>query len=135
MDIQSIIQVGAGIVATLTTTIIYAVKVHRCKTKNEKLKEINKYAQIVQKIPDMIKEAEASVGSKNGALKKTLVLQQIQLRCAEEGIAYNNNKFAEAIENILETPQKKEIVDRLIEVKEEPIIQQKEQPQWLKEQN
>lgn len=108
MDIQSIVQVGAGIVATLTTTIIYAVKVHKCKNKNDKLKEINKYAQIVQQIPTMIKEAEKNVGNGNGALKKTLVLQQIQLKCAEKGIAYKNNEFAEEIEKILETPKKKE---------------------------
>lgn len=108
MDIQSIVQIGAGILTTVTATIIYAIKVHKCKTRNEKLSTLNKYAQIVQMIPTMIKEAEQNVGEGNGALKKTLVLQNIQLQCAEKGIEYKNDEFTTEIEKILETPQKKE---------------------------
>ena len=64
--------------------------------------------EIVQKIPELITQAELTVGSGNGALKKTLVLQQLQLMCAEKGINSNEQKFNEKIEEILLTPQKKE---------------------------
>lgn len=107
MDIQSIIQIGAGIATTVVTAVVYATKVHKCKTRNEKLATINKYAQIVQMIPTMINEAEKNVGAGNGELKKTLVLQNIQLKCAEKGIEYKNDEFEQEIEKILETPQKK----------------------------
>lgn len=108
MDIQSIIQIGTGIVVTVVTTVIYVIKIHKSKNRNEKLSTINKYAQIIQKIPSMITEAEQSVGAGNGTLKKTLVLQNIQLQCAEKGIEYKNDEFTQEIEKILETPQKKE---------------------------
>lgn len=77
-------------------------------TTTEKVRLLNKYAQIVQQIPELITEAEQTVGTGNGALKKTLVLQKIQLLCAEMGITYKNEEFSAEVEKVLETPQKKD---------------------------
>ena len=109
VDITQILQIvgstlAVGITAA-TTLITTTKKLKKAKSTNEKMQVIN---EIVQKIPELITQAELTVGSGNGALKKTLVLQQLQLMCAEKGINSNEQKFNEKIEEILLTPQKKE---------------------------
>ena len=107
MPIEQIIQLAGSIIAIIATIIIAYLRIRNAKTKEEKAKLINEYASIIQKIPELIKNAEETVGNGNGALKKTLVLQQIQLLCAEKGLSFENEEFNQKIEKILETPQKK----------------------------
>ena len=108
MDLTQIVQIVGSSAGIIITIIIAIIKIRNANTTTEKVRIINKYAQIIQQIPEMIKNAETSVGNGNGALKKTLVLQQIQLLCAEKGIDYKNEEFSQEIEKILETPQKKD---------------------------
>ena len=108
MGIEQWIQLAISIVAIIATIVTAIIKVHNANTKTEKVRLINKYAQIIQQIPTIITDIETQVGAGNGALKKTLVLQKIQLLCAEMGIKYQNEEFSTEVEKILETPQKKE---------------------------
>ena len=107
-DLATILQaVGSGL-AIIITIITAIVKVKQAKTTTEKVRLLNKYAQIVQQIPTLVTEAEEKVGSGNGALKKTIVLQQIQLQCAKMNLDYNEQNWETEIEKVLTTPQKKE---------------------------
>ena len=107
MPIEQILQLAGSIITIIAAIIIAYWKVKNAKSKEEKATLLNEYASIIQKIPELIKNAEETVGSGNGALKKTLVLQQIQLLCAEKGLSFENEGFNQKIEEILETPQKK----------------------------
>ena len=107
MPIEQILQLVGSIVTIIAAILITYLRVKNAKTKEEKATLLNEYASIIQKIPELIKNAETTVGNGNGALKKTLVLQQIQLLCAEKGLSYENTEFNQKIEEILETPQKK----------------------------
>lgn len=106
MDTEMIIALCYAGISTLGT-ILSVVKQVKTSKDNKKVREINKYAQIIQKLPDMISQAEEKVGSGNGELKKTLVMQQVELECAEKGIKFKYPGFSDEIETILETPQKK----------------------------
>lgn len=82
------------------------------KKKNTKLKKVVKLAQIVQKIPDYIEEAEkyypSTETTKYGWAKLNHVLNKVHMDCIQMGIEYNESQIKGEIEKILETPQKKE---------------------------
>lgn len=108
MDTQLILQIIGYLIIIIAYTVFTVLKIKKSNNKTEVAETLNKYAEIVKQIPTMINNAENSVGAGNGALKKTLVLQQIQLLCAEKGIEYKNEEFSQEIEKMLTTPQKKE---------------------------
>ncbi|UPW40907.1 hypothetical protein [Sigmofec virus UA08Rod_6125] len=100
-----LITTGCSIVITATTTIIAIVK---AKKENKKSKLV-KLAKIVQQIPGLIAEAEQTLGSGTGKAKLRYVLNAIQIECLKAQIEYKEDEIKVEIENILSTPQKKEI--------------------------
>lgn len=106
---------GASLLATVITAVIAIKTKSKANTKTAKLENVVELAKIVKKIPELVIEAEAMFPSSEtvtyGAQKLAYVLKEIQLECMQKNIKYNKDAFKYEIEKILETPQKKEIVD------------------------
>lgn len=102
MDIQSIFLIvscaisAAGIIATIITTL----------SKIKSNKDV-KLAQILQALPDAIKDAETVFGNGNGAAKLIYVLTKVNIACVNLGIQYDEEVWKNMVEKILETPSKK----------------------------
>lgn len=64
--------------------------------------------KVVQKIPGFITEAESCLGSSHGVQKLVYVLAKIQNECVLNGVKYDEDAFKYEVEQILNTPQKKE---------------------------
>lgn len=110
----------ASLAITIVTTIIAIVKLVQAKKssgeakataeENEKLRQVNTLAKIVQQIPSLITKAEElfpSVGEyKFGAQKLEYVLRELQILCMQANIEYQESEFTYEIEKILSTPQK-----------------------------
>lgn len=118
MNTKIITLVGYG-AAWLITTIFFTIR--NKKTKNlavKKLTSINneletktdklKLAQILQKIPQFIIEAEEACGGGTGTVKLETVLDKIMIECLKANIEYIKEDFKYEVEKILATPQKKE---------------------------
>lgn len=101
------IKIVCTVLTIATTIIISAVNIFKEKNKTNRLRKINKLAQIVQKLPQFIKESELLVGAGNGDIKNRLVLNQCQIECDNQNVEFIENDFKAEIEKILETPQKK----------------------------
>ena len=106
----------AGIALSAIITIISSAIAWRTKKgtteKNKKLEKVVELAKIVQKIPDLVIEAENLFPSKNeikyGNQKMTYVLKEIQLECIQKNVEFDKDAFKYEIEKILETPQKEQ---------------------------
>ena len=99
------ITTWCSIAITAATTIIALIKI---KKSNKQTKLVS-LAKIVQKIPEYIKEAESIFGSKTGQAKLRYVLNSLQVECLKANIEYQEEELKVEIENILSTPEKKEI--------------------------
>lgn len=76
--------------------------------KAGKKDKVIKLASIVKSIPKLVIEAEELLGSGNGSAKKTYVLNQLNIKCLQYGIEFDEKGLGIEIENVLATPQKKE---------------------------
>lgn len=111
--IEFISQYGFVIIEIFISTIAFVVL---CIRKNNVVIEDTIFEKLISKLPSIISMAEREVGEKNGERKLHLVL----------GVAYNylceltnlsvedvakkyGKRIEDAIESILETPQKKGI--------------------------
>lgn len=83
------------------------------QAENTTLQKIVSTAQVCQKLPQIINDVEQSFptidGVKFGAMKKRLVMQEVKNECAERDIDFDEKGFSQEIENILSTPQTKEV--------------------------
>ena len=108
----------AGIALSAIITVTSSIVAWRTKkgteAKTKKLKQIVELAKIVQKIPDLVIEAEnmfpTNQNIKYGNQKMTYVLKEIQLECIQKNVEFDKEAFKYEIEKILETPQKKGVV-------------------------
>lgn len=66
----------------------------------------NSVLEIIEKIPEYIREAEALFGRKTGEAKLNYALSRIQLECLKTNLDYNEDYYIKNIENVLNTPQK-----------------------------
>lgn len=87
-----------GIVYSVIATIL----------KSKKTKSV-KLAQIMQTLPSYIKEAETVFGGNTGAAKLVYVLNKVCIDCIKNHLDYNQDDWTVEIEEILSTPQKKEV--------------------------
>lgn len=60
-------------------------------------------------LPVFISEAEEMFGAGNGIAKLNYVLNKIHIKCLELSLPYDEKEIKTQIEEILETPQKKEV--------------------------
>lgn len=60
-------------------------------------------------LPIFIGEAEEMFGAGNGIAKLNYVLNKIHIKCLELSLPYEESEIKTQIEEILETPQKKEV--------------------------
>ena len=99
-----ILQILPYIVTAISITIAIIKEL-----KAGKKEKVIKLASVVKSIPKLIVEAEELLGQGNGSAKKTYVLNQLCIMCLQLGIEYDENGLGIEIENVLATPQKKEI--------------------------
>ena len=90
---------------TIVTSIIAVVNFFKSNKKTKTLK----LAQILQKLPNIINQVEKLIGRGSGEVKRSLVLNQIQMLCLQNDIDFVEEDFIAEIEKILSTPQKKEV--------------------------
>ena len=92
----------------IATSVVFGIiGIAAAVYKNYKHKKTIKLAQIVQRIPQHIIEAEETGAI--GAVKLAMVIHKVHIECLESNIKFNENQIKEEVEKILETPQKKEI--------------------------
>lgn len=106
MDVELIAAISYAGLSTIAAIFSF-IKQMKVSKDNKKVRNLVKTAQVLQKLPDMISQAEDKVGKGNGELKKTLVMQQVEIEAQDKGIKFEYPAFSEEIERILETPQKK----------------------------
>lgn len=105
MSIELISVIVYGILSTIANIIeIINNKKHK-KTINE-LNNENKFNKILIDLPETIDKVENEVkGTKQGAIRKTLVMQNAQLECSTKNISFDLPKVNSQIEKIMKAPQ------------------------------
>lgn len=93
----SVIIAAVGLVSAVIQTI-------RAQKKQGSIK----LAKIVQKLPELINEAEETLGSGTGPAKIQYVLNKCHIKCLQSNIEFDEQGLTTEIENILSTPQKGE---------------------------
>lgn len=73
-----------------------------------KNKKTQKVSAILAKIPNYIIEAETIFGGGTGKAKLAYVLNKIQVDCVKANINISEEVLTQQIENVMETPQKKQ---------------------------
>lgn len=107
MGVELISAIVYSVITTITT-IFGFIKSQRNKTLADKLNAINKFNEVLIDLPDVIDKVEDEVvGVKQGAIRKTLVMQNAQLECGSRNVQFDLPKVSNQIEKILKTPQKK----------------------------
>lgn len=71
------------------------------------IKNLEGVVDLLQGLPAKISEVEEIIGDGNGSAKKHLVVTDAYSECLLKGIELNKESIATAVEQILETPQKK----------------------------
>lgn len=100
-----------GIIIIISTAvsiigIVYSFIATILKGKKSKLV---RSAQILQELPTYITEAETIFGSKTGVAKLAYVLSKINIACIQEHLKFDEEAWKNQVEDILQTPQKKEV--------------------------
>lgn len=126
-EIITIIVSAIGLVITTIASTIQSIKAKvqgsanstlqaensTLQAENSTLQKVVSTAQVCQKLPQIINDVEQSFptidGVKFGAMKKRLVMQEVKNECAERDIDFDEKGFSQEIENILSTPQTKEV--------------------------
>lgn len=88
--------------------LIIAVILLVTKKKLPKSEKITAIYPIIDQLPEYINKAEEDLGPKTGFSKLLFVLSKIQTECEARRIKYDEKFWTKKIENILETPEKKE---------------------------
>lgn len=101
--------IALEIICSIACLILYIFK------KNKIILKDTAFEKVLEKLPFLISQAE--VAFKDGLQKKTLVLSvAMSLLAAETDLSFDElsakygDRLEEAIENILNTPQKKEVI-------------------------
>lgn len=119
-EIITIIVSAIGLFITTIAGAVQSIKAKKqgsenstLQAENSTLQKLVSTAQVCQKLPQIINDVEQSFptidGVKFGAMKKRLVMQEVKNECAERDIYFDEKGFSEEIENILSTPQAKEV--------------------------
>ena len=99
LQIMPIIAAAGSIAVAIVKTI-----------KAGKKDKIIKLAKVVKAIPGLVIEAEEVLGSGTGRAKLTYVLNQLNIKCLQSGIDFDEAGLKAEVENVLSTPQKKEAI-------------------------
>lgn len=109
MTIEQIIDICL-IAIGAAGTIIGIVKGKKSSTKTKKLEKVVTFAQLVQRLPEIICKVERLLPStsevKFGEQKLELALKEVEMECLKNNVEYDEKAFTYEIEKILETPQK-----------------------------
>lgn len=71
------------------------------------VKNLEGVIDLLQGLPAKISEVEEIIGDGNGSAKKHLVVSDAYSECLLKGVELSKDAISEAVENILDTPQKK----------------------------
>lgn len=92
------------------------IKTSKTQAEREKaisstLESVEQIYNIFDKVPSFISQAETLFGNGNGERKNYFVMKEIENECIKRKVDFdaNKDKFMSTIENILSTPQKKEL--------------------------
>lgn len=126
--IVQIVSIVSGSLAILFTVLLFFKKRKQEKLKEEQSKaneiekaelqrQIDNYQnditilqgtlEMLQGLPEKIREAENLFGAGNGGAKKMLVISEAQTECLTKGLPIDKQKISDYTENILDTPKKK----------------------------
>ena len=123
-----IVSIVSGSLAILFSVLLFFKKRKQEKLKEEQSKaneiekaelqrQIDNYQnditilqgtlEMLQGLPEKIREAENLFGAGNGGAKKMLVISEAQTECLTKGLPIDKQKISDYTENILDTPKKK----------------------------
>lgn len=126
--IVQIVSIVSGSLAILLSLLLFFKKRKREKLQEEQSKaneiekaelqrQIDNYQnditilqgtlEMLQGLPEKIREAEKLFGAGNGGAKKMLVISEAQTECLTKGLPIDKQKISDYTENILDTPKKK----------------------------
>ena len=126
--IVQIVSIVSGSLAILFSLLLFFKKRKQEKLKEEQSKaseiekaelqkQIDNYQnditilqgtlEMLQGLPEKIREAENLFGAGNGGAKKMLVISEAQTECLTKGLPIDKQKISDYTENILDTPKKK----------------------------
>ena len=126
--IVQIVSIVSGSLAILFSVLLFFKKRKQEKLKEEQSKvneiekaelqrQIDNYQnditilqgtlEMLQGLPEKIREAENLFGAGNGGAKKMLVISEAQTECLTKGLPIDKQKISDYTENILDTPKKK----------------------------
>ena len=126
--IVQIVSIVSGSLAILFSVLLFFKKRKQEKLKDEQSKaneiekaelqrQIDNYQnditilqgtlEMLQGLPEKIREAENLFGAGNGGAKKMLVISEAQTECLTKGLPIDKQKISDYTENILDTPKKK----------------------------
>ncbi len=109
--VEQIVSIAACIVAALSAVAGFIASLAKC-FKNKKLARIaeatNEIAELtMQKVVETEKLFSKSsqilkaTGVDTGEIKKEQVMNYIQLKCVEKGLAFDSVKWSERVENLI----------------------------------
>lgn len=103
LDLYQIVSIVCAALAVFFATLDLILSLR-------KKRNVSLY-KIVEKIPSFIMEAESVlVGNHTGEAKLNYVLNKIQSLCILNKVHYDEVGFTEYVENVLQTPQRKEVL-------------------------
>lgn len=126
--IVQIVSIVSGSLAIMFSVLLFFKKRKQEKLKEEQSKanevekaelqrQIDNYQnditilqgtlEMLQGLPEKIREAENLFGAGNGGAKKMLVISEAQTECLTKGLPIDKQKISDYTENILDTPKKK----------------------------
>ncbi len=116
LSIETIVSLSLNGLLFVISAVSAIVAIKRKNSNAEESSEqttLLKVAAILEKLPDYINQAEAifpsSLYPKAGLVRLNYVLLLINKECWSNNIDFNEDSWKAEIENILTTPQKKEV--------------------------
>lgn len=109
MNIE-LVKLAISAAALLATVVVAVLTNCRKGRANKNLSEKVKLAQIVQKIPGYICQAEEILGPGTGIAKLNFVMNKLQIDCLTSAIQFDEQGLTQEVEKVLSAPQKKEEV-------------------------
>lgn len=106
-EIATIISSAIAGLSIIINIIIFIKKQKTNKSLSSAIAE-NGCAEIFNKLPNFITEAEQIFGAGTGIAKLAYVLNKVQMECIKLNITYDEEATKKQIETILATPEKKE---------------------------
>lgn len=105
-EISAWVSLGITITSILVSVIFMLIH-----------KKVNKLASILALAPKYIIEAENLFGAGSGVGKLQYVLTKLQAECVKANVKADANELKERVEEILKTPQAKQVIEPTIDLK------------------